>query len=86
MWLPGNVAKNCQLNGKYWIYPKYLDTSTPYYTCSNIWISTIFYPMLCLKIAGWVANSVDPDEMPRGIYTVCSVLSVQIHVVNMVVL
>ena len=21
--------------------------------------------MLCLKIAGWVANSVDPDEMPR---------------------
>ena len=21
--------------------------------------------MLCLKIAGWVANSVDPDEMPH---------------------
>ena len=21
--------------------------------------------MLCLKIAGWVANSVDPDETPR---------------------
>ena len=23
-------------------------------------------PMLCLKIAGWVANSVDPDETPRS--------------------
>ena len=22
--------------------------------------------MLCLKIAGWVANSVDPDETPRS--------------------
>ena len=34
--------------------------------------------MLCLKIAGWVANSVDPDEMPQfagliWIYTVCQV-------------
>ena len=38
--------------------------STPYHTCSNIWTSTIYYlKMLCLKIAGWVANSVDPDEM-----------------------
>ena len=27
------------------------------------WTSTIYYLMLCLKIAGWVANSVDPDEM-----------------------
>ena len=22
--------------------------------------------MLCLEIAGWVANSVDPDEMPHS--------------------
>ena len=22
--------------------------------------------MLCLKIAGWVANSVDPDETPQN--------------------
>ena len=21
-----------------------------------------YYPLLCLKIAGWVANDVDPDE------------------------
>ena len=47
--------------GKLWdyyrIYPKYSDTSTPYHTCSKIWTSTIHYPMLCLNIAGWVANS-----------------------------
>ena len=48
----------------YRIYPKYSDTSTPYHICSKIWTSTIHYPMLCLKIAGWVANSVDPDETP----------------------
>ena len=50
----------------YRIYPKYSDTSTPYHICSKIWTSTIHYPMLCLKIAGWVANSVDPDETPRS--------------------
>ena len=48
------------------IYPKYSDTSTLYHICSKIWTSTIHYPMLCLKIAGWVSNSVDPDEMPRS--------------------
>ena len=50
----------------YGIYPKYSDTSTPYHICSKIWTSTIHYPMLCLKITGWVANSVDPDETPRS--------------------
>ena len=50
----------------YHIYPKYSDTSTPYHICSKIWTSTIHYPMLCLKIAGRVANSVDPDEMPHS--------------------
>ena len=48
---------------KYHIY-KYWDTSTPYNSCSKIWKSKIYYPMLCLKIAKWVANSVAPDEMP----------------------
>ena len=52
---------------KYRIYPKYSDTSTPYHICSKIWTSTIHYPMLCLKIAGWVANSVDPDETLRSV-------------------
>ena len=23
--------------------------------------------MLCLQVAGWVANSVDPDETPRSV-------------------
>ena len=40
--------------------------------------------MLCLKIARWLANSVDPDEMPCSVasiwvYTVCSGPSVQIY-------
>ena len=29
-------------------------------------MSTIYFPMLCLKIAAWVANSVDPDEMSHS--------------------
>ena len=41
---------------EYCIYCKYSDSSTPYHTF------TICYPMLCLKIAWWAANSVDPDE------------------------
>ena len=45
--------------------------------------------MLCLKIAGWVANSVDPDETPHlrcliWVYTVCSGMSVPILMVNTV--
>ena len=50
----------------YRIYPKYSDTSSPNHICSKIWTSTIHYPMLCLKIAGCAANSVDPDETPRS--------------------
>ena len=58
----------CKIIGhwKYHIYPKYSDTSTPYHICSKIWTSTIHYQMLCLKIAGWVANNVDPDETPHS--------------------
>ena len=62
----GYSVWNWKCNMKYRIYPKYSDTSTPYHICSKIWTSTIHYPMLCLKIAGWVANSVDPDETPRS--------------------
>ena len=46
----------------YHINPKHLGTSTRYHSCSKIWTRTIYYLMLCLKIAGWVANSVDSDE------------------------
>ena len=61
-----SVETYCQNTSyEYRIYPKYSDTSTPYHIlCTKIWTSTIHYPMLCLKIAGWVANSVDPDETP----------------------
>ena len=41
---------------------------------SKIWTSKIYYPMLCLKIAGWVANSIDTDEMP---YSAASHLGLQ---------
>ena len=58
------------------IYPKYSDTSPAYHTCSKILTSTIYYPMLCLKIAGWMANSVDLI----WVYTVCSGLSVQLGI------
>ena len=52
-------------NRVYHIYRKYLDTLTSYHTCSRIWTSTTYYLLLCLKIAGWVANRADPDEMPQ---------------------
>ena len=72
----------------YHIYLKYSNTSTIYNTSSKIWTSTIYYPMLCLKIAGWVANSVDPDEMPHsaashlGLH--CLLKPVWIHMANRV--
>ena len=62
----GTFSQNADPIYMYRIYPKYSDTSTSYHICSKIWTSAIHYPMLCLKIAGWVANSVDPDETPRS--------------------
>ena len=54
----------------YCIYPKYLDTLTPYSACPKIWrkkkkkkkvyFTTYWF---VLNSAGWVANSVDPDQM-----------------------
>ena len=40
--------------------------------------------VVCLQIAGCVANSVDPDEMPHSVasHLGCSGLSLQIHMVN----
>ena len=70
------------------MYPTYSDTSTPYHTCSKICAGTIYYPMLSLKNARWVANSVDPAKTPRSaplilvVHPVYSGLSVQIHTVN----
>ena len=65
-----NIAENLPTVSSplnYRIYSKYSETATPYHTCSKIWTSTTYYPMLCLKIAGWAANRIDPDETPRSV-------------------
>ena len=56
--LPIVVSKNNWMGGK---------QCRPWWETfkSHIWTSTIYYPLLCLKITGWVANSVDPDETPH---------------------
>ena len=71
----------------YRIYPKDSDTLTVYHSCSKIWTGMIYYPILCLKVHGWVAYSVDPDETPHSVtshpsYTVCEGMSVRIHTVK----
>ena len=53
-------------------------------TASKFSTSTSHYLMLCPNIAGWVTNSVDPNETSHSgashwVYTVGSVLSVWIH-------
>ena len=44
------------------VFAHSIQTPQPLTHFIQIWTSTIYYPMLCLKIAGWVANNVDPDE------------------------
>ena len=39
----------------------------PYYTCPKFWLSPFYYLLICLKTTGWVANSVDPDQMPQNV-------------------
>ena len=51
---------------KYRMYHKYLDILPPYHTYPKIGTSAIYYLLLCLQNAGWVANSADPDETPRS--------------------
>ena len=71
----------------YHIYRKYSHTTTPCHTCSKIWTSTIYYLILCIINAGWVANSIDPDETPRSAAShqdLHSGLSVRMHTVNTV--
>ena len=73
----------------YSIYLKYLNTSFHYHTCSKIWASTIYYPMLCLKnccMSGkqfrswWDAMFCSASSGS----TVCSGVSVRINMVNTV--
>ena len=41
----------------YNICPKYQETMTPYHTWPNIWTSLFCYPWICLKTAGFPANT-----------------------------
>ena len=66
----------------YRIYLKHSNTSTPHHSCSKIWRSTIYYPMLCLKIAGWVENSVVCGASSGS--TLFAQACVRIHTVNTV--
>ena len=43
------------------IYPEFSDTLNPYNTFEKIHLTTSWYVW---KYAGWVANNVDPDQMP----------------------
>ena len=53
---------------KYYIYPKYWDALTSDHTCPKIWKSLFYYQLMCLyNSAGWVANSVDPDQTPHSV-------------------
>ena len=50
----------------YRIYPKYSDTSTPYYSCPKIQTRTIYCPMLCLKNYWMSGKQCGPNETPRS--------------------
>ena len=54
----------------------------------KVQFSTINYLLLCLKVAGCMANSVDPGETPHSAVShlglpVCSGMSALINMVNM---
>ena len=54
-------------------------------------VKSIYYSLMCLKVAGCVANSVDPDQMPHSVASDLGLhclpgLSVCILQVNMVLI
>ena len=51
-----------RMNPKYWDLKFLLF----YHTCSKNWTTSFCHLLICLKTAGWVANSVDPDQTPRN--------------------
>ena len=61
------IALNKMFSSLKTVYPKYWNTLTLYRTCSKIWRSSIFLPAMCLLTAGWVANSVDPDQILHSV-------------------
>ena len=59
-------ANNKRKKNVYCIYPRYSDISTSYHACSKIRTSTIYYPMLCLKVAGWAVWTLLGRGVPPG--------------------
>ena len=53
------------VSGLVWKTPKYLDTLISHHTCPKILTSPIYCSWSVWKTAGWVANSVDPNQMPH---------------------
>ena len=41
-------------------YPEYWDTLTPYHTCTKIWNSPFYYPLMCLKYCGMYGKQCRP--------------------------
>ena len=56
------------------------NTSTFYHTCSRIKQSQFYHLLMCVKIAGWVPNSVDSDQMPHYVASDLSLHCVFKHV------
>ena len=56
------------------IHAKLYESATSYSTCPKILNKSIFYLLMFLKTAEWVANNVDSDQMLYliWVYTVCS--------------
>ena len=50
------------------IYPQYSNTFSSYRNCPKIRTGPFYnmYELICLNIARWFANSVDPDQTPRS--------------------
>ena len=61
-WKPANFHQAHNIN--WCIYHRYWDPLTSYHTCPKIWTNPFHYLLRNLNSAGWVANSVDSDQMP----------------------
>ena len=57
----GQVIQECHICSKYW------DNLTHYHTCLKFLTCPFYSPLVRPKTAGWVANSVDPDQTPRSV-------------------
>ena len=78
-----SACRNEWLSRVYCSYPKCWNTLTSYHSCPKTWRTQFCNVLMHLTAARWMANSVDPDQMPHlwhliWIYTVCSGWSTQV--------